>query len=109
MSMRTRKHVGEYGMGVSILRATLYSAEVREHLGVLFLFILFSFSLFRSRPSWALLGALLGSSWGPFGGPLGSSWGPLGALWGPSWSLLGGLGVGPGGVLWAFRGILKLS
>ena len=62
MFMRTRKHVGEYGMGVSILRATLYSAEVREHLGVLFLFILFSFSLFRSRPSWALLGPLLGPS-----------------------------------------------
>ena len=80
--MSTRKHVGEYGVGVSILCATLSSAEVRKHLGVLFLFLLFSFSLFRSRPSWGLLGALLGPSWEPFGGPFGPSWGPLGAPWG---------------------------
>ena len=74
MSMSTRKHFGEYGMGVSILRATLCSAEVRKHLGVLFLFILILFSPFRSRPSRALLGALLGPSWGPFE---------------PSWACLG--------------------
>ena len=97
MSMCTSKHVDEYAMGVSILCVVCYLAKVSKHLGVLILLILSSFSLFRSRPSWALLGALLGASWGPLGALLGASWGPLGVLLGPSWGLLGGLGGVRGG------------
>ena len=99
MSMCTSKHVDEYAMGVSILCVVCYLAKVSKHLGVLILLILSSFSLFRSRPSWALLGALLGASWGPLEGLLGASWGLLGGLLGAlgslleaSWGLLGLLG-----------------
>ena len=75
--MGTRNNVDEYAMGVSILCVVCYLAKVSKHLGVLILLILSSFSLFRSRPSWALLGALLGASWGPLGALLGAPWGPL--------------------------------
>ena len=86
-------------MGVSILRAALCSAEVRQHLGILFLFMLFSFFF-------AL--ALLMPFLGPLGGLLGASWGPLGALLGPLGGDLGGSRGAPGGeVLGALRGVLK--
>ena len=69
MSMCMRKHVGEYAMGVSILRAALYSAEVRNHLGIswsclpLYRVLFLSFSLLPFLgPSWGPLDALLGSS-----------------------------------------------
>ena len=86
MSMCTSKHVDEYAMGVSILCVVL--AKVSKHLGVLILLILSSFSFFRSRPSWALLGALLGASWGPLGALLGLSWGSLGSPGGPLGTIL---------------------
>ena len=77
---------------------------MRKHVGIICLFILLSFSPFRSCPSWAL-------SWGPLGVLLGASWGApwssippylvvflsfsllpfLGLFWGPSWRPLRGL------------------
>ena len=116
MSMCTSKHVDEYAMGVSILCVVCYLAKVSKHLGVLILLILSSFSLFRSRPSWALLGALLGRSWRPLGVLFGPCWGPLGgprsyfgAILGPLGGVLGGSWGAPGGGLGGLLGGLEIK
>ena len=87
--MSMRKHVDEYAMFVSILRAAFYSTEVCEHLGVLFVFFCFLLLFFALAP--------LGAFVGPLGALLGASWGALGAFLGP----LGESLVGSGGVLGA--------
>ena len=86
--MSMRKHVDEYAMFVSILRAALYSIETCEHPGVLFVFFCFLLLFFALAPLGAFvgpLGALLGASWGPLGAFLG----PLGGVLGGSWGLFG--------------------